>query len=413
MFSFELNELAALGLRYPRDVSVDPSLKRPIYLDHHSTTPVDSRVLEAMLPWWSEDFGNAASHTHVYGWRAEAAVEDARERIAGALGAEAREIVFTSGATESNNLAILGVAGAARARGRHVVTVETEHPAVLDPCRALEEEGWDVTRLPVEPNGLLDLARVASALREDTLLLSVMAANNETGVIQPIDALSAMCRDRGVLFHSDAAQAAGRIPLDVSGENVDLLSLSAHKLYGPKGVGALFVRRRRPRVRLAPRLLGGGHEGGFRAGTLPVPLIVGMARALELCVEERATEQPRLAALRCELQDRIQQALPGVRLNGDAEHRLAGNLNLSFEDVDGARLLLALNGIAVSSGSACASAQPAPSHVLRAMGVPDSLARASLRFGLGRSTTAEDVQRAAEIVVEAVREIRGVGEEAS
>ena len=400
-------------MRYPCDVSVDPSLKRPIYLDHHSTTPVDSRVLEAMLPWWSEDFGNAASHTHVYGWRAEAAVEDARERIAGALGAEAREIVFTSGATESNNLAILGVAGAARARGRHVVTVETEHPAVLDPCRALEEEGWDVTRLPVEPNGLLDLARVASALREDTLLLSVMAANNETGVIQPIDALSAMCRDRGVLFHSDAAQAAGRIPLDVSGENVDLLSLSAHKLYGPKGVGALFVRRRRPRVRLAPRLLGGGHEGGFRAGTLPVPLIVGMARALELCVEERATEQPRLADLRCELQDRIQQALPGVRLNGDAEHRLAGNLNLSFEDVDGARLLLALNGIAVSSGSACASAQPAPSHVLRAMGVPDSLARASLRFGLGRSTTAEDVQRAAEIVVEAVREIRGVGEEAS
>ena len=292
-FSFELNELVDLGLRYPRGVSVDPALKRPIYLDHHSTTPVDPRVLEAMLPWWSEDFGNAASHTHVYGWRAEAAVEDARERIAGALGAEAREIVFTSGATESNNLAILGAADAGRVRGRHVVTVETEHPAVLDPCRALEEEGWEVTRLAVESNGLLDLTRVASALREDTVLLSAMAANNETGVIQPIEALSAMCRDRGVLFHSDAAQAAGRIPLDVSGENVDLLSLSAHKLYGPKGVGALFVRRRRPRVRLVPRLLGGGHEGGLRAGTLPVPLIVGMARALELCVQEQATEQPR------------------------------------------------------------------------------------------------------------------------
>ncbi|MBW2382009.1 MAG: cysteine desulfurase [Deltaproteobacteria bacterium] len=379
----------------------------PIYLDHHATTPVDPRVLEAMLPYLREDFGNAASSAHVYGWRAEAAVEDARERIAAAIGAEPREVVWTSGATESNNLAILGAAEASRRR-RRVVTVTSEHPAVLDPCRYLARQGSDLIELAVDGRGLLDPAAVEAALSEDTLLVSVMAANNEIGVLQPIDEIGRLCRARGVLFHTDAAQAVGRIPIDVDAACIDLLSISGHKIYGPKGVGALFVRSRRPRARIAPRQHGGGHERGLRSGTLPVPLIVGMARALELCLAEREAEAARLLALRDRLWQRLEAELPGLRINGDTRRRLPGNLNVAFEDVDGERLLLALSGVAVSSGSACASARPEPSHVLAAIGLPEKLARASLRFGLGRGTTEDEIDRAAARVIDEVRKERGI-----
>jgi cysteine desulfurase len=375
----------------------------PIYLDHHATTPVDPRVLDAMLPYFREDFGNAASSGHVYGWRAEAAVEASRERIAAAIGAEPREIVFTSGATESNNPAILGAAEAHRERGRHVISVVTEHPAVLDPCRQLEREGAELTLLPVDADGLLDPDRLAAALRDDTVLVSVMAANNEIGVLQPIAELAALCRERGLLFHSDAAQAAGRMVLDVEADRIDLLSISGHKLYGPKGVGVLFVRARRPRARIAPRQFGGGHERGLRSGTLPVPLIVGMARALELCLEEREQETERLSALRERLWTRLSENLDGLQRNGHETRRLAGNLNVSFAGVDGERLLLALPGLAVSTGSACASASKTPSHVLAALGVPEALARASLRFGLGRGTTEAEIEAAAAQVTAAVR----------
>lgn len=384
----------------------DVAAALPIYLDHHATTPLDPRVLEAMMPWLTADFGNAASTTHAYGWRAEAAVEDARERIAGAIAAEPREIVFTSGATESNNLAILGAAEANVRRGAHFVSVVSEHRAVLDPLAHLESTGASVTRLGVDAAGLLDPAQIEAALRDDTVLVSVMAANNEIGVLQPIESIGAICRARGVLFHTDAAQAAGRIELDVERGAIDLMSISGHKLYGPKGVGVLFVRGRRPRARIAPRQFGGGHERGLRSGTLPVAQIVGMARALELCLEEREVETGRLRALRDRLRDRIMGALEGVRLNGHPERRLAANLNLAFEGVDGARLLLSLTGVAVSSGSACSSAKPEPSHVLAAIGVDEPLARASLRFGLGRGTRAADVDRAAELVIEAVRQQR-------
>lgn len=382
------------------------AVAKPIYLDHHATTPLDPRVLDAMLPWFTDDFGNAASRTHSYGWRAEAAVDDARERIASAIGAASREIVFTSGATESNNLALLGAAEATARRSAHFVTLVTEHSSVLDPLRHLESQGHAVTWLDVDRDGLVDAAQIEAAIRDDTLLVSVMAANNEIGVLQPIGEIGAICRARGVLFHSDAAQAAGRIDLDVDRESIDLLSISAHKLYGPKGVGALFVRARRPRARIAPRQFGGGHERGLRPGTLPVPLIVGMARALELCIEERDAENVRLSALRDRLRERISGALDGVRVNGHAERRLAANLNLAFAGVDGAKLLLALGGVAVSSGSACSSAKPEPSHVLVAIGVPEPQTRASLRFGLGRGTRVEDVDRAADLVIEAVRKQR-------
>jgi len=376
----------------------------PIYLDHHATTPLDARVLEAMLPYFTADFGNAASLNHVYGWRAEAAVEDARERIAAVLGAEPREIVFTSGATESNNLALLGAAEADGGRRRHLVSVVSEHPAVLDPCRYLAGRGWDLTLLEVDGAGLVEPAAVAEALRADTLLVSVMAANNEIGVLQPLAEIGRLCRERGVLFHSDAAQAAGRIPLRVDALEADLVSISGHKLYGPKGVGALFVRSRRPRARIAPRQLGGGHERGLRSGTLPVPLIVGLARALDLCVAEMESESQRLRGLRERLWQALSSALPDLRLNGDPERRLPGNLNVAFPGVDGDRLLLALRDVAVSSGSACSSASPEPSHVLRAIGLSDAMARASLRFGLGRGTTPAQIDRAARSVVAAVRE---------
>jgi cysteine desulfurase len=379
----------------------------PIYLDHFATTPVDPRVLEAMLPWFSRDFGNAASRTHVFGWRAEAAVEQARAEVARALGArEPREIVFTSGATESNNLALQGVARALAARGDHLVTVATEHRAVLDVCRALEREGRRVTVLPVDGGGRVDPDELRRAIEPSTVLVSVMAANNEIGVLQPLAELAAVCRERGVLLHSDAAQAAGKIALDVAALGLDLLSVSGHKVYGPKGVGALYVRSGPPRVRIAPLLHGGGHERGLRSGTLPVPLLVGLGRALALAVAERDAEGARLAGLRDRLWQRLQQGLgEGVVRNGDAVHCLPAALHVSFPGVDAAALLAALPDVALSTGSACSSASPEPSHVLRALGLPVERVRSGIRFALGRFNTAEEIERAAARVVEEVEKL--------
>jgi cysteine desulfurase len=377
--------------------------RRPIYLDHHSTTPVASAVLDAMLPYFREDFGNAASNSHAFGWRAAAATDDARERLATCIGARPEEIVFTSGATESNNLAILGAARARRRQCDHVVTVATEHPSVLDPCRQLESEGFCVTVVGVDEEGMVDLAELAEAIGERTALVSLMAANNEIGVLQPIEEIARLCAERGVLFHSDAAQAVGKVPLRVDEIEVDLLSLSAHKIYGPKGVGALFVRRRRPRLRLEPLVYGGGHEGGLRSGTLAVPLVVGMAAALELCLADLEAEAKRLRDLSEALRARLQGQLAGVLLNGHPDLRLPGNLNVSFEGVDGDRLLLSLADIAVSSGSACSTASPKPSHVLAALGRSEALSRASLRFGLGRGTSVGDIEFAAGRVIEEVQ----------
>lgn len=375
----------------------------PVYLDHHATTPLDPRVLDAMLPFLREHFGNAASVTHAFGRRAAAAVDDARERIAAALGAQPREIVFTSGATESNNLAIQGSARLRPAHRDQLVTVETEHPSVLDVCEALGREGVRTTLLGVDRAGLVDAAAVAEAVGERTALVSVMAANNEIGVLQPVREIAAVCRGRGVPFHSDAAQAVGKVPLDVDDLGVDLLSVSGHKIYGPKGVGVLFVRRRRPRARLVPILHGGGHEGGLRSGTLPVALIVGMARALELCLDELDEEAERQRRLRDELWARLQEGCPGVTRNGHPERRLPGNLSVTFDGVDADRLLLALHDVAISSGSACSTASPRPSHVLLALGLSERQARASVRIGLGRGTTQGDVEHAAARLAEEVR----------
>lgn len=376
----------------------------PIYLDHQSTTPVDPRVVEAMAPWWTRDFGNAASRTHVFGWRAEAAVEAARATLARAVGAaDPQEIVFTSGATESDNLALAGMARAQRGRGGHLVTVASEHPAVLDTARALAAEGFTLTELPVDGAGFVDPDDVGRALTDDTVLVSVMWANNEIGVLQPIEAIAERCRARGVAFHSDAAQAVGKVPVDAAAAGVDLLSFTAHKLYGPKGIGALRVRRGRPRLRLAPLLHGGGHEGGLRSGTLPVPLIVGFARAVELALAEREAEAARLAALRARLLDRLRAGLDGVFVNGDLGRRLPGNLNVGFEGVDADGLLAALPELAISTGSACASARAERSHVLRALGRSDAELRASVRIGLGRGTGEAEIDAAADRLVAEVR----------
>jgi cysteine desulfurase len=381
--------------------------KLPIYVDHHATTPVDPRVLDAMLPYFREDFGNASSASHVYGWRAEAAVEQAREAIANAIGADdPREIVFTSGTTESDNLALVGVLRAGRARRDHLVTTAIEHPAVLDPARQLEREGFRVTVLPVDGDGRVDPDAVAAAIDERTALVSVMAANSEVGTLQPLAEIGRICGEREVPLHTDAAQAVGKVPLDASRLGVDLLSLCAHKLYGPKGIGALYVRARRPRLRIEPLLHGGGHERGLRSGTLPVPLIVGFACALRLCAAEREAEAERLTALRERLLDGLRAALDGVTLNGPAERRLPGNLNVSFEGVDADHLLVAVPGVALSTGSACASASAEPSHVLAALGLPPERARGAVRFGLGRSNTEAEIDSVAAQVVAAVREIR-------
>ena len=378
--------------------------RRPVYLDHQATTPLDPRVLEAMLPWLTGDFGNAASRQHAFGWAAESGVAAAREEIAAALGAEPREIVFTSGATESNNLALLGAARAARGRGNHVVTSAVEHRAVLDPCRQLAAEGFEVTVLAPDAMGRTAVEAVAAALTDRTVLVTLMAANNEVGTLNPVAEVAALCSSRGVLFHTDAAQAFGKVPFDVR-FGVALASLSAHKLYGPKGVGALYVRAR-PRVPLSPIVFGGGHEGGLRSGTLNVPGIVGFAAAVRLAREEGAQERLRLVALRNRLDGTVRGALDGVTLNGAPVDRLPGNLSLSFAGVDGERLIAALRDVAVSSGSACTTASAEPSHVLRALGVLDALAKATLRFGLGRFTTVAEVDFAAAQVVEVVRRLR-------
>jgi cysteine desulfurase len=378
----------------------------PIYLDYNATTPVDPRVLEAMAPCWSEHFGNAASRTHAYGWAAARLAERARAAVAAAVGAHLEELVFTSGATESNNLAIKGATAALQGRRMRVVTCATEHKAVLDPCHALERAGFTVTVLPVDHLGRLDPARVAAALSPQTALVSVMLANNETGTLQPVREIAALCREHGVLLHTDATQAVGKIPVSVEDLGVDLMSFSAHKVYGPKGVGALYVRRRKPAIRLVPLLDGGGHEQGVRSGTLNVPGVVGFGRALEIATAELPAEGARLAALRDRLQDSIRSRLADVGVNGHPSERLPNTLNLSFQGVDGAALLVGLHELAVASGSACTSADPRPSHVLIAMGRARALANASIRFSLGRFTTAEEVETAAAAVVREVTRLR-------
>jgi cysteine desulfurase len=380
----------------------------PIYLDNNATTRVDPRVVAAMLPFFTEQYGNAASRTHVFGRQAEEAVEQARAQVAGLIGASPREMVLTSGATESNNLALKGAAAMLRSRGNHLVTVQTEHKAVLDPCRRLERDGFRVAYVPVDRFGQVTAGQVAEALTEQTVLVSVMAANNEIGTLQPIAAIGRLCKERGILFHTDAAQAGGKLPLDVEEMGIDLLSLSAHKMYGPKGVGALYVRRRQPHVRLEPLLDGGGHERGMRSGTLPVPLVVGFGLACVLCQEEMTAEAQRLSGLRQRLHQAIEARLEDVFLNGHPTDRLPGNLNLSFAHVRGEALLMALGNVAVSSGSACTSADPEPSYVLRAVGQSEELAHASIRFGLGRFTTEEEVDYVAQEVARQVQRLRAL-----
>lgn len=383
------------------------TLQHPIYLDHHATTPVDPRVLEVMLPYFSQEFGNPSSASHAFGWAAEAAVADARERLAAALGAaEASEVVFTSGTTESDNLALLGIARAARKHRDHIVTTQIEHPAVLDACRALEREGFSVTLLPVDGDGLVDPDAVKAAISERTALVSVMAANSEIGVLEPLADIGRICRERNVLFHTDAAQAVGKIPVDVDALGVDLLSFCAHKLYGPKGVGALYIRSRRPRTRLAPLMHGGGHEHGLRPGTLPVPLVVGFAKAVEICLEELDAESRRLRGLRDRLWDRLRSELDDIHRNGHATQRLPGNLSVSFGGVEADPLLVALHRVALSTGSACSSASPEPSHVLSALKLSESRIRGAIRFGIGRGNTAEEIDSVADQLIEHVRKAR-------
>jgi cysteine desulfurase len=382
-------------------------LQFPIFMDYHSTTPVDPRVLEEMLPYFTQHFGNAASRNHAFGWRAEEAVDVARERIAKLVGAASeKEIVFTSGATESNNLAIKGVAEFYRDKGRHIITTVIEHKAVLDTCKRLEKEGFEVTYLPVETDGLVDLQKLEAAFRPDTILVSIMFANNEIGTVQPLEAIGRMCRARGVLLHTDAVQGIGKVPFNVETMNVDLASITAHKMYGPKGVGALYVRRSKPRVRLVAQMDGGGHERGMRSGTLNVPGIVGFGKAAQILVEEGVAESARILAQRERLRAAITSKLEEVYLNGSFEHRLPGNLNLSFAFVEGEGLMMSIKDVAVSSGSACTSASLEPSYVLRALGVGEELAHSSIRFGLGRFTTDEEVDYVAELVVKKVQKLR-------
>ncbi len=385
------------------------SLKLPIYMDNHSTTPVDPRVLETMLPYFTSTFGNAASRTHAFGWSAEAAVDDARETIAKFIGASSgKEIVFTSGATEANNLAIKGAAEYYQSKGNHLITTTIEHKAVLDSCKRLERQGFEVTYVDVEKNGIVDPAKIERAITDKTILVSVMLANNEVGTIQPIAEIGKVTRARGVLLHCDAVQGAGKTPFDVEAMNVDLASITAHKIYGPKGIGALYVRRSRPRVRLVAQMDGGGHERGNRSGTLNVTGIVGFARACELMMSEGATENARVRALRDRLHQRITAALDQVILNGDPERRLPGNLNLSFAFVEGEGLMMAIKDVAVSSGSACTSASLEPSYVLKAMGLDEDLAHSSLRFGLGRFNTEEEVDYVADLLIEKVKKLRDI-----
>jgi cysteine desulfurase len=383
------------------------ALQTPIYLDNHATTPVDSRVLEMMLPYFTERFGNAASKSHAFGWEADAAVDIAREQVAKLIGAASpREIVFTSGATESDNLAIKGVAEAYRDKGNHIITCVTEHKAVLDSCKVLAKHGFEVTYLPVTHDGLVDMQRLRGAFTDKTILISIMAANNEIGTIQPVKEIGRLAREKKVVFHSDATQGVGKFPINVEDMGIDLLSLTAHKMYGPKGIGALYVRSTKPRVKLVSLIDGGGHEHGMRSGTLNVPGIVGLGKACELSQKEMSAEAERLIALRERLKIGILKQLDDVQINGEAVQRLPGNLNLSFAYVEGESLLMGLKDIAVSTGSACTSASLEPSYVLKAIGLADELAYSAIRFGLGRFTTEEEIDYTVKRVVEEVRRLR-------
>jgi len=386
-------------------------MKLPIYMDYNATTPIDPAVLEAMMPYLQDRFGNAASRDHRFGEVAAEAVESARQEVASVIGAGEKEIIFTSGATESNNLAIKGVIEMYARRGGperkdQIITQATEHKAVLDPCKYLQKQGWEVTYLPVDADGLIDLGQLAEAITDRTVLVTVMLANNEVGTVQPVAEIGKLCKQRGVLFHTDAAQAYGKVPIDVQQMGIDLLSLSAHKIYGPKGIGALYVRRRDRRVRLAIQMHGGGHERNMRSGTLNVPGIVGLGRAAELCREQLTDESARLSGLRDRLRDGIMSQLDEVKLNGHPTQRICSNLNLSFAYVEGESLMMAMDDIAVSSGSACTSASLEPSYVLRALGVSDALAHGSIRFSFGRFSTDEQIDYATQRVVEAVRRLR-------
>jgi cysteine desulfurase len=381
-------------------------MKTPIYMDYHATTPLDPRVLDAMLPYFREKFGNAASRNHAFGWEAEQAVERARKQIADLIGASLKEIVFTSGATESDNLAIKGVVEMYAERGNHIITAATEHKAILDTCKRLAKHGCEVTFLKVRPDGLIDLDELRAAITPKTILISIMHANNEIGVLQPIREIGRIAREHGVLFHTDATQSVGKVPVNVNDDNIDIMSLSGHKMYGPKGVGALYVRRKNPRVQLTAQMDGGGHERGMRSGTLNVPGIVGLGEACAICQREMAEESARLAALRDRLKNRLQAGLDEIYINGTMEHRLPNNLNVSFAYVEGESLLMGINDIAVSSGSACTSATLEPSYVLRALGVGDDLAHTSIRFGLGRFNTEEEVDYVAARVTEVVKKLR-------
>ena len=382
-------------------------MKLPIYLDNHATTQVDPRVLEAMIPYFSEKFGNAASRSHQFGWEGEQAVETARGQIAKLIGASSKEIIFTSGATESDNLAIKGVAEACcRENSDHIITVATEHKAVLDSCKHLEKHGWRLTYLSVAADGLLNVEDLKSAFTEKTVLVTIMYANNEVGVLQPIAEIGKLCHKRGVLFHCDAVQALGKIPVDVNRDGIDLMSITAHKLYGPKGAGALYVRGSNPSAQIAAQIDGGGHERGMRSGTLNVPGIVGLGKACELAMREMAEESVRVAALRDKLKQRIEDELDGVHINGSIEHRLPGNLNIRFDGVDSESLLMGINDIAVSTGAACTAAKIEPSYVLKAMGLNDEEANSTLRFGIGRFNTEAEIEYAAERLIDTVKKLR-------
>ncbi len=381
-------------------------MKLPIYMDYHATTPCDPRVVEAMLPYFTEHFGNAASRNHAFGWKAEEAVEIARKQVADLIGANAKEIIFTSGATESNNLAIKGVAQMYREKGNHIITEVTEHKAVIDTCKRLEKDGFRVTYLPVKKDGLIDLDQLREAITDKTILITIMTANNEIGIVQPIAAIAAIAKEKGIFFHTDAVQAAGKIPFNVNELKVDLVSLSAHKMYGPKGVGALWVRRRNPRVLVAEQINGGGHERGMRSGTLNVTGIVGFGKAAELARLEMAEESARLRRLRDRLNEELHKHLDEIYINGSMEHRLPHNLNISFAYVEGESLLMGINDVAVSSGSACTSASLEPSYVLKALGAGDDLAHSSIRFGLGRWTTDEEVDYVVEKLTGVVKRLR-------
>ena len=382
------------------------SVKLPIYMDNHATTRVDPRVVEAMIPYYTEHFGNAASRNHQFGWEAEQAVETAREQIAKLIGATSKEIIFTSGATESDNLAIKGVAEMYREKGNHIITAATEHKAVLDTCKRLEKNGYRVTYLPVGADGLINLDDLKRAIDDKTILVTIMYANNEIGVIQPIAEIGKICHEKGVLFHSDAVQAIGKVPVNVIKDNIDLMSITAHKIYGPKGVGALYVRRKNPRVQITAQIDGGGHERGMRSGTLNVPNIVGLGKACEIAMNEMAEESKRLTHLRDRLKTKLEENLDEIHINGSMEHRLPGNLNMSFVYVEGESLLMGINDIAVSSGSACTSATLEPSYVLKALGLGDDVAHSSIRFGIGRFNTEAEVDYVADKLIDTVKKLR-------